>query len=770
MKLLQIIPMAFILPICVSAQNIFKGKVLDEQSLPLPFANVVLIDQRDSAYIVGTVTKNDGSFTIETDRNHCILKLSRIGYNTILVKAKHGNLGNIIMQSDTLALKELIVHGHIRTFKQTSEGIQTNVEGTALSKLGTGEDVLIHIPGIIKKQDAFEVFGKGTPLIYINGRLMRDPLELDQMKSENIKNIELITTPGAKYDASVKAVVKIRTKTAQGEGFGFDFRSSYFQSENTDIVEQLNWNYRHAHLDVFGTSYYGIDNGHFPTTTTTLVQVDTLWRQNFAQDYTPQKQSFGNTIGANYLLNDTNSIGIRYTLTLRPDNQTTTSLNSNVTANNNYFDELNNVICADVGYRPAHLLNAYYKGKIGKAEIDFNTDYLYNRKNNHTIYSEQSTSMESRIVSSDNTERNELFASRLTVDFPLLGGGLIVGTEYTHTNRNDDYINPEKYVPTSFAKLKESHIAPFAEYRREISLLQFAAGLRYEWVNFDYYENNLRLNGQSRSFGNLFPSLSAGMQIGDVQMQLSYAAKTRRPTYQQLSNNVTYGNRFLLQSGNPLLNHEYIHDFSLIGVWDFLQLSIGYNNRRNAIIYWAEQQKGNSAVTRVTHKNIPSLKSISAQVALSPSFGIWSPEISIGMQKQWFTLYTDIETYKLNKPIFQLNIDNHFDFGHGWVVSADTYLTTKGHSENCYDTRNKGAFNFSITKPLLNNHLSVQLKVSDLFHTEKQGVLLYAGAMQSEQISWYDSREFSFTLRYKFNTTRSKYKGTGAGLEEKNRL
>ena len=71
----------------------------------------------------------------------------------------------------------------------TTEGIQTNVENTVLSKLGTGEDVLAHVPGITKKDDAFEVFGKGAPLIYINGRLMRDASELDQLKSENIKSV-----------------------------------------------------------------------------------------------------------------------------------------------------------------------------------------------------------------------------------------------------------------------------------------------------------------------------------------------------------------------------------------------------------------------------------------------------------------------------------------------------------------------------------------------------------------------------------------------------
>ncbi|MBP3850778.1 MAG: outer membrane beta-barrel protein [Prevotella sp.] len=770
LKRFVLILLAAVVSMVAEAQGSITGRVIDEQSQPMPFVNVVLLNRADSAFIVGAVTKDNGTFTVETDRNDGLLKVSSVGYQPQYIQVRQGNLGDIQMLPDNQTLGEVVVKGHVPSYRMTTEGIQTNVENTVLSKLGTGEDVLAHVPGITKKDGAFEVFGKGAPLIYINGRLMRDASELDQLKSENIKSVELITNPGAKYDASVKAVVKIRTKMPQGEGFGFDVRSSYYQSENTDLVEQLNWNYRHNRLDVFGTIYYGLNNGHYPSTTTTIVQADTLWRQNFVQDYNPKKQSWRNTVGANYLLDGNNSIGLRYTLTLRPDNHTNTSMGSEVTANGVYFDRLDNTVHADVNYCPAHLLNVYYKGKIGKADIDFNTDYLYNRESDHAVYTERSTNKDNRVVNSENRERNELFASKLAVDYPLWSGGLTIGAEYTHTNRNDDYINPEHYVPTSFAELKESHIAPFIEYSRQILRFQFTVGLRYEWVNFDYYEDSRHLDEQSRSFGNLFPSLSVGTQFGKVQMQLGYTAKTRRPTYQQLSNNVTYGNRFLLQSGNPFLNHEYIHDLSLMGVWKFLQFAVSYNDRRDAIIYWAEQQAGNSSVTRITYQNIPTLKSLSAQIAVAPKFGVWSPELSVGMQKQWLTLHTDVGNYRLNTPIFQFNLDNTLDFGQGWVAAVDAYLNTKGNDENVYSSRKKSAVNVSLTKSLLNDRLSVRIQGTDLLHTEKQGMLMYAGRMQSEQISWYDSREFVLTIRYKFNTTRSKYKGTGAGNAEKNRL
>ena len=86
--------------------------------------------------------------------------------------------------------------------------------------------------------------------------------------------------------------------------------------------------------------------------------------------------------------------------------------------------------------------------------------------------------------------------------------------------RQDDYVNPEGYVPTSFSELKEQNISPFLEYSRNTPIGQLSVGGRYEWVNFDYYEDGKYMEGQSRNFSNFFPSVSLGSEIGGVQFSL----------------------------------------------------------------------------------------------------------------------------------------------------------------------------------------------------------------------------------------------------------
>ncbi|WP_288860566.1 TonB-dependent receptor plug domain-containing protein [uncultured Bacteroides sp.] len=90
----------------------------------------------------------------------------------------------------------------------------TQVQNSSLASAGTANDVLRKTPGVVDDGDGLKVLGRGTPEVYINGRKVRDASELDQLASGNIRNVEVVTNPGARYDASVKAVIRIQTKKA----------------------------------------------------------------------------------------------------------------------------------------------------------------------------------------------------------------------------------------------------------------------------------------------------------------------------------------------------------------------------------------------------------------------------------------------------------------------------------------------------------------------------------------------------------------------------
>ena len=749
-------------------QNII-GCIIDEQSKPMPFANVVLINRADSAFVSGAVTKDDGTFIINTDKQDGLLKVSSVGYVIRYVDAKQGNVGDIVMQPDTQMLREVMVKGSIPTHKLTAEGLQTNVENTILSKLGTANDVLAHMPGLQKNGDDYSVFGKGTPIFYINGRLVRNQRELDQLKSENIKSIVLVTSPGPRYDASVRAVVKIKTKLPQGEGFSFDNRLVYGQSENADLIEQLNINYRHCGLDAFGMLYFSSSEGFNRADIEQDIQADTIWHQSNTNDYNYRHKWLGGEAGLNYVINDENSIGFRYNIYQQLNTDEYDTFTSILTANGKPYDKLNNSSTFQNRATPMHSANVYYNGVLGKTTIDFNADWKQTDKTYNSAYTETSEDFGNRLLNTSSHIKNRLYAAKLVVGHQLLGGNLGIGGEYTNTHRNDDYVNPEGYLSSNFIELKDQNMAIFADYTHKIPIGTVMAGLRYEHASFDYYANGCYMKEQSRTFDNIFPSLSMTAQIGKVQGLVSYTAKIRRPNYSELNGNMSYANRFTLQVGNPFLKPSIIHNISLQAMWKIWSLSADYTDTRNDIIDWTEQQEGNTAVSILGKKNIKSLKNVSAYLVAAPKAGFWHPQFVVGLSKQWLTLQTASGSIRMNAPIFLGQMANTFQFTSTLIGDLTMKFTSKGDDKNISLMRNMFQTNISLTKTFFEQRLSIRLAGYDLFHA-RQKIKLYNQQMQLVQDNSLDTRYAEITIRYKFNAARSKYKGTGAGNDEKRRL
>lgn len=746
------------------------GQVLDESKQPLEFANVVLLSLPDSAFVQGTVSDEKGNFTLTSTGKQEMLRISSIGYVTLYQACKGNDVGLIAMQSDTQILNEVVVKGSLPITRIKGDAMVTNIQNSVLAKAGSANDVLAKVPGIMKKADGYEVFGKGAPLVFINGRQVRDASELEQLNSDNVKEIELITNPGSRYDATVKAVVRIKTVSRQGDGFGFDVRSSYFQSENVDLIEAVNMNYRHKDLDVFGSLRYDYTNTLQNATMDQIAITDTLWSYKTKMHSVGKRQSIRGDVGFNYLLNDNHSLGARYTLIGRPNSSGLSITNNEVFANNTFYDQLENQRSSKTSDDPNHQLNVYYNGTAGELDIDFNADYYGDSYSASTWSKELSQEQENRDVHSVSNVKNRLAAAKLVFSYPLLGGSLSVGGEYTYTHRKDDYLNTENYVPTSFSKIEESSTNAFAEYNRSLPFGELSVGARYEHVVFDYYENEKHIDEQSRNFNNWYPNVSLGTKLGPVRAQLSYTAKTKRPSYRQLSNNVAYLDRYTMQKGNPVLKSEMIHDISLNSTWKFLQLSVSYQQRRDAIFYWIAPASESSSTVIINYINYRSLPKLSAFLSASPKFGLWSPRLSVGIQKQWLSMESQGKTIDMGKPLLIGTWGNSFTFPKDFLLSLDMNYRGKGYVQNTYLEHHSGSVDLSIRKSFLNDAFSLELKGTDLFLTDKEYNLLQCSAVSIYQINTYDTREFSVTFRYKFNASKSKYKGTGAGSREKNRL
>ena len=747
----------------------FTGKVIDENNEPFAFANVVLLNPGDSTYIAGATTGLDGSFSIDCSCQSPVVKFSYIGYETKYINASGTSLGTVQLKPEATMLGEVVVKGTRPTFKLTTEGLKTDVDGTLLSRVGTANDVLQNLPGVQKKADGIEVFGKGTPVIYINGREMRNKSELDQLKSDDIESVELITNPGAKYKADVESVILIKTKRPQGEGFSFDAEANYYQGKNMDLATGINWNYRKGGMDVFGAVWYNDDRWENNDLIKFDVQADTTWLLDQHLRDKSHSQALYSSVGVNYVLGDNHSMGMRYDTKWYFKNKGHGTMIADVIADGQFYDHVENTADYHSTYNMPHTLNAYYNGKIGKTSIDVNVDYMFSKDRKYQYNNEVSQEQDSRIVTAQSVARSQLLAGKLVLSWPVLGGNLQAGTELSNTRRNDEYLNLEQIVPSSCNEQRENNYAFFVEYSRPLPFGSMRLGLRNENVSSDYYSMGELVPEQSRTYHHLFPTVGLQARAGAVQLMLNYSMKIQRPYYWQLTSSVTYANRFTWESGNPTLKPSINNQLGLMVMWRWMSLMAEYKHVSDHIINVAHEVPGSEATTLLTRENLDHSHKMRLMLNLNPKFGIYEPQLSLGMIKDWTRIPTPVGTISPKNPLFIIQFNNNIKILPTLTANASLDITTRGDMENVSLTRALFNLYLSLTKTFLNDRLSVKIAGRNLLDAQEKVQLRY-GLRNMCQAQHRDSRELQVTVRYKFNSASSKWRGSGAGSDEKARL
>lgn len=755
------------------AQDI-KGKIVDEKGEPLAFANVVLLNRQDSAFVKGVVSGEDGHFAIDSACNNGIIKVTSVGYKTAWKDCTGENAGVIKMVADSKVLGEVVVKSSLPKTILKNGGMTTTVAGSVLEKAGTMEHLLDRIPNVSAQNGNIKVFGRGEPIIYINGRQMRDRSELDRLSSDNIKSVEVIANPGARYAASTKAVIRITTKKILGDGFGFDATTegSYDEKKNAGGYARLNLYYRRNGLELGAYAYGSKQSSPDEKDLQQMTYLDKTLNQQDRTRWKNKTETFSSRLNASYQFDDNNSLGASISFLRNPKLQTDGKTEGSV-LRDEVLTETNTSIRSEFGQNSNWSSNVYYVGKVGKLGIDFNTDWFWSKGNNKNNidehYQEVNSEIQNQLVSSTTSKYNRLIASKMVLSYPLFGGDLSVGGEYSFTNRNTNYaIIPNALADNVIDRIKEGMASAFVTYNRDFGKLNMEAGLRYENVDFKYYDDGKYMAEQSKTYGEWFPSLSLSMPIGNVQMQLSYAADINRPNYWVLRSGVQYSNHYTYETGNPFLVSEISRNTSYDLAYKWLTFNLTYEHVSDPIYQTVEMYKDNTTIGLMRMTNGKSYNNVTSTLNLQPTFGIWHPMLSAMIEKQWFELETRDGRY-LNKPVAMFRFNNTFDTKWAMFSVMMTYIT-KGYEENHYIYKPMFNTDLSIYKGFMKDCLTLQLYVSDVFGTNDSHIIGKYGKLKETVFDEFSTSKISLTVRYKFNTTRSKYKGTGAGDSQKNRM
>ena len=760
---------------CVQKTGIrYKGIIIDETGLPLAYANIALLSPQDSTLLTGGVTNESGHFVIPCEQKNVLVRVSFVGYKTVFKHCNNTDVGKIRMQPDTHTINGMVVTGERPKVQLQGNSLVMNVEGTVMERMGTAEDVLSRVPMISKKGEIFEILGKGVPLIYLNNRKLTDLQELKNVQSDNIKNIEVIQNPGARYDASVNAVIIIHTKRAAGEGLGVELTSWSRKGHGYANNERVNLTYRTGSLELFANLFGAYnkrwEKGEFEQT----VFADTLWVITNKQKDKVYNPFLEGRFGFNYQIDDNNSFGGFYQNTYDYV-KTKSDYDDDLQANGTMYDHLQNSGISRAEGAPKHQVNLYYTGKVGQLGIDFNADYTFRNQRNRNQQQELSEAYEDREVNTYALTRSRLMAEKLFVTHPLWKGQIEVGEEYTNTRWNSSFENTEGYIANSDNEQHERAIAPFLELRQQLGRFQLSAGLRYEHVKSEYFVGGIRRDEQCRTYDDLFPSAAVSTSVKKWQLSLSYAKRTTRPSYWQLSSDVVYENRLNLQTGNPYLKPVKYHNVNAMAMWKWLYLNVNFSHCVDPILYTAGSLENDSKVNLVTYQNYDHadwlIFTIGVQKSIKLGDATWTPQYNISFMKPWFKAAFLDGQKSFSQPMLSLQLGNIVMLPHAWLLQGDFNVHTHGCTgANAISECTNPTLTLSVSKDFFKRRLNVKLSGNDLFNGGIGRFTLYSNRFMFRKMEDNDSRCVTLSLRYRFNVTPSKYKGTGAGNAEKGRL
>ena len=694
-----------------------------------------------------------------------ILFMVLAAVNTVVAQ-REGSTNPAKAHTDTVTLKEIVVQASRPASRLDGDGIVTTVTGTPLHGIGTVSDLLGYIPGVLNNNGSIEVIGKGVPMIYINGRRLMNMAELTQLPSSKVREIKVITNPGARYDNSIGAVIRISTVRELGEGLSLDSRTVLGYRDYIYGKEQLGLNYRNAGLDIFGTLEY--DNTRSKSRGTTIQSIWGGGEKNTneleTRDHQRASLYFGK-VGFNYTTRSGHSIGAYYQSVSKPV-KTDGESESLYT-----FDETSDGrsrICRSIREKNHdNLVDGYYSGKWGSWSADAAFDFLWrDKKSNQSV-------IEDEVMSFIDRSDGRMLAAELHLSHPLWKGVIKTGAAYTNSFRKDKLDSRAADIPDADNRSSEDNVGIYCELEQRFGELSMRVGLRYEYIGSRYYENDVKMERQSRDYNKLLPSFSISMPWGKTMWQAAYTRKYRRPLYSQLSSTVYYDNKYTYETGNPMLKSSFSDNVSLNFIWKWLTVMGSYRHQTDKIITGCFNYPENPEVTLYKKINSPDpVHNFELITSVVPGMvgKYYYPMLMAGVVTQFYKTEYRGTVKRMNNPMTIIRLNNIFLFPGGFRATADLNYRSGGDGENVHIWQHVWNIDLSLSKTF-GRHWDLRLAVNDIFNTGgKTGFTIYSSCRDIRVDGIMNTRGVEFTIGYRFNTAKSKYRGNGAGNTEKERF
>jgi hypothetical protein len=591
---------------------------------------------------------------------------------------------------------------------------------------------------------------------------------LERLESSEISTIELITNPGAKYDAEGRAVLLIKTKS-KVNGFSAQATERLRQGKYLVDNENINISYTKDKLNLFATIYHNYnkqqstENHQF-----TLKNADGVWQHGtYLPNYSYSINTQQISTGFDYSLNDKHAIGGQYQY-YTGNNKSVTPINT-TTHLNDIPVETSQSQSYTNGNDYQHLVNAFYNGDFNERfSLRFDFDYLKNHDYQEQQSNETINDTDLRLVNIFNQTDYDLYAGKLTNSYKSNVGLIEFGGEYNNIE-GKGFVHSNGSTDDSEFTNTEQKAAAFVNYAHEFAGMNMTAGLRYEFTSEHFTEGIDQVPIIDRRYSDWYPNISISKTIKNVDLSLAFNKRTQRPTFSQLNGNVIYINRFVFQTGNPYLNKYNIYDVNLQAILKPFYLNIGYVYAKNPVFNYFKEQESNANAILSTYANFPKYQELNATLNWNTTIRFWKPNFTTGVAKPFFSGYYDGQEMSYNQVNYFFRAYNDFTLPLGFVLSCN-FRYQSDRMDGFFESKSYERLDLGLRKSLFDNSLRLNLTIYDVFDWVEEH-----NHMQIDNLRWnadkkYETRYATLSITYMFNNYSKKYRGKSAAQDDINRF
>ncbi|ADF54994.1 TonB-dependent outer membrane receptor [Zunongwangia profunda SM-A87] len=783
------------------SQNQVRGQIVDKENQPVSFANVVLLNAKDSVSVIkGMISEDDGSFLFEEIENRpYVLKISFLGFADYIKRFEvegNTNLGKIELQETSNSLDEVTVKARKPKIERKIDRISFNVENSVISSLNTYE-ILKRTPGVIVSQG--ELLVKNRPAtVYINDRkVYLSTAELEQLLSglsgENVKSVEVITTPPARYEAEGSgAILNIVMSKNPSIGYKGSVNASntvavlpkyslgtsqYYKTNNLNAFASYNFNANNIYKnDESNVTYFEPDGSENST-----------WLGDFERDTKNYAHSL-NTI-LDFTLSEKSSLSLSANLNFTPKNDSDLNGQTDIYSASGSLDSLFTTDSRLENEAKNMLFNADFSTSLGEngAKLSAQVNYIRYDKDqdqdlNTTYFYGNGDEIRNNIIMTRAMQNSDIYTGQVDITTNMGSLPVETGIKYAGITSNSalDFYNNTFALQvdelSDALDYDENIYAAYFSTSKELGKWSLKAGLRGEYTDISGISaQNGLVNDQD--YFQLFPTFYAMRSLGEESsISLEYNRRIERPRFQSLNPFQYYINENNVKEGNPALvpgiANKVLFNYSYKGAL-FFDLYWDRVDHSPSVLSFQDNQ---NQLLRTVNDNLDYTQQFSLDITYANFVTNWyylyGYLSGFYMENQIYARESAAETYTIDTFSAFLNVGNYFYFGGDGTFSGNvnTYFLPNILAGSYKYENPQFGLDLGLRKTFMNNKISVSINAEDILRTMNI-------PMQSQYLNqdngFYaisETRRITFGVRYNFGNFRLNDNNRAINADEETRL